>query len=236
MDSIGASNSLISFNSLNNGFQRGAERTRNRSTCARMVGRVIKVVITCIFATAGVILGAVTGGAIGLATESGVLGGIGIGAVSGALVAMEVVDSSFAIWRNNSSGIWTILYVLEVLYSLLTGQLVRDKVDPAVQHAVEIQMNAAEVPFREALDIFETGGNNKGMAKSSIDKLPVRKFNLKNLVDSSGERIGCSVCLQDFQCGDNARVLPHCKHTFHLPCIDGWLIKHGSCPLCRRVF
>jgi hypothetical protein len=63
----------------------------------------------------GVLLGAVTGALIGLATESGVLGGTGIGAVSGALVAMEVVERSFAIWRNNSSGIWSIVYVVSSL-------------------------------------------------------------------------------------------------------------------------
>ncbi|KAJ4783734.1 RING/U-box superfamily protein [Rhynchospora pubera] len=239
MDSIlssSSSNRLISFPSFSSSNSRSAERRENSSAFGRIVGAFIEVLITCIFASVGVLLGAVTGGLIGLATESGVLGGTGIGAVSGALVAMEVVERSFAIWRNNSSGIWSIVYVLGVLYSLMTGQLVREKVDPAVQSAVESQMNAADLPFREALDIFETGGNSKGMAKESIDKLPVIKFNRQNLVDASGESFSCSVCLQDFQSGDTARVLPHCKHMFHLPCIDGWLLKHGSCPLCRRVF
>jgi hypothetical protein len=57
-------------------------------------------------------------------------------------------------------------------------------------------MDAVDLPFREVIDIFETGGNSSGMAKNSIDKLPVIKFNHLNLVDASGERISCSVCLQ----------------------------------------
>lgn len=42
------------------------------------------------------------------------------------------------------------------------------------------------------------------------------------------------VCFQDFQLGETVRSLPHCHHMFHLPCIDMWLLRHGSCPLCRR--
>ncbi|XP_078173367.1 NEP1-interacting protein 1-like isoform X2 [Carex rostrata] len=210
MDSILSSPSSSRLNPLSsfNSNSRGPDRRGNTTTFGRIVGGFIEVVITCIFASVGVLLGAVTGALIGLATESGVLGGTGIGAVSGALVAMEVVERSFTIWRSTSSGIWSILYV----------------------------MNAVDLPFREVLDIFETGGNSGGMEKNSIDMLPVIKFNHQNIVDASGEKISCSICLQDFQSGDTARVLPHCKHMFHLPCIDGWLLKHGSCPLCRRIF
>lgn len=57
-------------------------------------------------------------------------------------------------------------------------------------------MNAVDLPFREALDIFETGGNSGGMEKNSIDMLPVIKFNHQNIVDAYGEKISCSVCLQ----------------------------------------
>lgn len=200
-----------------------------------MVGRFVRGLLTCIFAIVGSVLGAVTGGLIGLATESGVFRGSGIGAISGALVSMEVVDSSVALWRSNQSGIWSILYVLDTLCSLLSGRLVREDVDPAVQNAVQSQMNAVNSPFREALDIFETGGT-KGMSKASVDRLPEIRISKNNNADASGEKICCSVCLQDFQIGETARCLPHCSHTFHLPCIDGWLLRHGSCPLCRRDF
>jgi len=63
---------------------------------------------------AGLFLGAVTGGLIGLATESGLFRGTGIGAITGALVSIEVVDSSIRLWQSRRSGIWSILYVVSM--------------------------------------------------------------------------------------------------------------------------
>ncbi|KAG8093703.1 hypothetical protein GUJ93_ZPchr0012g20548 [Zizania palustris] len=186
------------------------------------------------FPRAGLFLGAVTGGLIGLATESGLFRGTGIGAITGALVSIEVVDSSIRVWRSRRSGISSICYVLNVIYSLLTGRLVREKVDPAVQRVVRSQMNAVDSShFRESPDLFEIEGTN-GMPRASIDKLPEVRITEEYKRNAIGDLSGCSVCLQDFQNGEKVRSLPDCWHVFHVPCIDGWLIKHGSCPLCRR--
>lgn len=44
---------------------------------------------------------------------------------------------------------------------------------------------------------------------------------------------GCSICTDDFEIGQDQRVLP-CNHRFHPPCIDPWLLNvSGTCPLCR---
>jgi hypothetical protein len=76
---------------------------------------------------AGLFLGAVTGGLIGLATESGLFRGTGIGAITGALVSIEVVDSSIRLWRSRRSGIWSILYVVSTLNSMLGPWMVGSK-------------------------------------------------------------------------------------------------------------
>uniref|UniRef100_A0A0E0LXQ8 RING-type domain-containing protein n=1 Tax=Oryza punctata TaxID=4537 RepID=A0A0E0LXQ8_ORYPU len=215
---------------------------------ARVAGAVARGIVTFVFATVGTILGAITGGLIGLATESGMVRGTGIGAISGAVVAMEVVDSSVAMWCSHDSGIWSVLYVLDVIWSLLTGRLVREKVDPAVQNAVDSQMNAADAPFRESAptlaEMFDTGSPGiaaaaTGMPVDAIAALPVTTFAARQSTAAAAEddddRAGCSVCLQDFEAGEEARRLPECGHTFHLQCIDSWLLRHASCPLCRRT-
>lgn len=45
------------------------------------------------------------------------------------------------------------------------------------------------------------------------------------------ETLGCSICTEDFQKGQDLRVLP-CDHKFHPECVDPWLLNvSGTCPL-----
>lgn len=43
----------------------------------------------------------------------------------------------------------------------------------------------------------------------------------------------CVVCLSDMAKGDHARALPGCGHVFHRACIDLWLLRKTTCPLCK---
>ncbi|CAI6340657.1 unnamed protein product [Periconia digitata] len=50
---------------------------------------------------------------------------------------------------------------------------------------------------------------------------------------SPDEGLGCSICTDDFEKGQDLRVLP-CNHKFHPECVDPWLLNvSGTCPLCR---
>ena len=43
--------------------------------------------------------------------------------------------------------------------------------------------------------------------------------------------LGCSICTEDFNRGEEVRVLP-CSHKFHPECVDPWLLNvSGTCPL-----
>lgn len=44
----------------------------------------------------------------------------------------------------------------------------------------------------------------------------------------------CSICLEDFEQGELLGIL-ECEHRFHYTCIQEWLRRKNSCPLCRNI-
>ncbi|XP_062201595.1 NEP1-interacting protein-like 1 [Phragmites australis] len=205
------------------------------SAACGLAWRVLCAIATCVFVAVGSLVGAVTGSMIGLATESGMLRGAGIGAISGAVFSIEVAESSRDLWHSGDSSVWSLLNMVDIISSLLSGRLVREKVGPAVQSAVRTQISATtSSPFAETSDLFETNGGTKGLPADALRRLPEMEISEDSAVDKAGEALCCSVCLQDFRLGEPARRLPGCRHVFHVPCIDRWLVRHGSCPLCRR--
>ncbi|KAK7291678.1 hypothetical protein RIF29_07012 [Crotalaria pallida] len=68
---------------------------------------------------------------------------------------------------------------------------------------------------------------SRGLDASVIASLPLFTFS------RSSEAAECAVCLSEFEEGETGRVLPKCKHSFHVECIDMWFESHSTCPLCR---
>ncbi|KAL1215849.1 RING-H2 finger protein ATL54 [Cardamine amara subsp. amara] len=69
-----------------------------------------------------------------------------------------------------------------------------------------------------------------GLNPSVISSIKVCKYSKQ---DGVVEGSDCSVCLSEFEEEETLRLLPKCKHAFHLSCIDTWLRSHTNCPLCR---
>jgi hypothetical protein len=43
----------------------------------------------------------------------------------------------------------------------------------------------------------------------------------------------CAICLEKYADGDRLRVMPPCRHRFHIGCSDEWLRRSNQCPVCR---
>ena len=88
---------------------------------------------------------------------------------------------------------------------------------PAAEHRTDSPVQQASRP-RESVEGGIAAAINTDQTQSGADK---------------PENQGCSICTEDFQAGQDQRVLP-CDHRFHPECIDPWLLNvSGTCPLCR---
>mmetsp|Transcript_14186 Transcript_14186/g.26692 ORF Transcript_14186/g.26692 Transcript_14186/m.26692 type:complete len:497 (-) Transcript_14186:1633-3123(-) len=69
----------------------------------------------------------------------------------------------------------------------------------------------------------------RGLAPDVLAALPERQL---ETVPSSEDNKKCMVCLDDYEVGATVKTLP-CFHLFHKHCIDEWLTRNTSCPVCK---
>jgi len=74
---------------------------------------------------------------------------------------------------------------------------------------------------------------NRGATTKQIEKLEKQHYKEGTLQDDDTK---CSICLTQYEEGDNLRYLPctPIKHHFHQNCIDEWLQVNRVCPICKR--
>lgn len=83
--------------------------------------------------------------------------------------------------------------------------------------------------LRTSAIVHTTEPPKTGLDPLVIASLPVLAFKQT----SRGSSIECSVCLSALEDGERVRLLPNCKHSFHVDCIDKWLGSNSTCPICR---
>uniref|UniRef100_A0A0C9QNG2 TSA: Wollemia nobilis Ref_Wollemi_Transcript_18537_1538 transcribed RNA sequence n=1 Tax=Wollemia nobilis TaxID=56998 RepID=A0A0C9QNG2_9CONI len=198
-----------------------------------VVAGALSGALTGMFALAGAFTGAVTGALAGRASDSGLLRGAGLGAVAGAVLSVEVLEASRAYWYSERSGSRSSSSMADFIEELLNGRFVQEQVGPTMLNAYRWQVNIAEISHEEIYDVFGED-RTQGLSGDCLKKLPSHQITEENTNDIFGENICCTICLQDLQQGEIARSLPSCHHTFHMSCVDKWLIRHGSCPVCRQ--
>ncbi|KAG9445473.1 hypothetical protein H6P81_016813 [Aristolochia fimbriata] len=84
---------------------------------------------------------------------------------------------------------------------------------------------AFETPDEAAARLAATG-----LKKRALRQIPVTVYGS----GGCNSPADCPICLGEFVDGEKVRVLPKCKHEFHVRCIDTWLTSHSSCPTCRN--
>ncbi|CAN0901615.1 RING-H2 finger protein ATL43 [Linum grandiflorum] len=72
---------------------------------------------------------------------------------------------------------------------------------------------------------------NSGVDRSVVESLPLFRF---SSLRGQKDGLECAVCLNRFENPEVLRLLPKCRHAFHVDCVDTWLDAHSTCPLCRH--
>ncbi|XP_051218567.1 putative RING-H2 finger protein ATL71 [Lolium perenne] len=70
-----------------------------------------------------------------------------------------------------------------------------------------------------------------GLEPWVISAIPTMKYNFEAF--HSKDDAQCSICLGEYNEKEILRIIPTCRHNFHLICLDVWLRKHTTCPMCR---
>ncbi|KAJ4825183.1 hypothetical protein Tsubulata_022551 [Turnera subulata] len=70
-----------------------------------------------------------------------------------------------------------------------------------------------------------------GSRRVPAAKLAVKKME-EEIIGPDSKKIMCAVCREEMKIGSMAACMP-CSHKFHKTCIDMWLNRSRTCPMCR---
>ncbi|KAK4452596.1 hypothetical protein QBC34DRAFT_435447 [Podospora aff. communis PSN243] len=108
----------------------------------------------------------------------------------------------------------------------------RDDEEAAISEARRQRLaTPAERPLQQRLDTqtLDTVAPEKTYRALKSEKIQL-------VPDQTGDRVDCSICLEDFDANSPVRCLP-CHHIFHSECITKWLLRrHATCPLCMARY
>lgn len=81
----------------------------------------------------------------------------------------------------------------------------------------------------------EIDGSVEGVDGDTCKKMDIKA--LPTIVYDTGSAqscIDCPICLAEFVEGEKVTLLPECCHSFHVDCINAWVVSNPSCPSCRH--
>nr|DAD33256.1 TPA_asm: hypothetical protein HUJ06_012107 [Nelumbo nucifera] len=97
------------------------------------------------------------------------------------------------------------------------------------RHNIRRSRHRTHIVFTTSDPVASAYTVSRGLDASVLKALPIFVYSS----DTHKEVLECAVCLSEFEENEKGRLLPRCKHSFHIDCIDMWFHSHSTCPLCR---
>ncbi|KAL3716539.1 hypothetical protein ACJRO7_008179 [Eucalyptus globulus] len=183
-----------------------------------------------LFALCGAFMGAIAGALAGRASNRGLIRGAILGAIAGAVLSLEALEATRAYWYQEQTGVRGTSSMADFIEELLRGRFVEDQFEPAMLTPYHWQVDGDSRSFIEIRDVYDELVF-RGLSQDALKRLPSQVImeDMKTM-----QSICCAICLQNIEVGETVRSLPRCHHMFHLTCVDKWLVRCGSCPVCRQ--
>ena len=88
-----------------------------------------------------------------------------------------------------------------------------------------------DLSYEGLLDLAERNGEVKvkSLSDSIISRLDIVSY-YHGLIKNDEPK--CTICLSDYEEFEKLKRLP-CLHLFHSDCVENWLKRVDSCPICR---
>ncbi|KAH7728399.1 zinc finger protein [Aphelenchoides avenae] len=81
----------------------------------------------------------------------------------------------------------------------------------------------------QLLNQFE-GQNAQTVRPEDLQRIPMAEVTDEQV--SNGAQ--CTTCMEAFQAKEQVAKLD-CNHIFHRPCVEPWLRRNNTCPICRQA-
>ncbi|CAN6274944.1 unnamed protein product [Urochloa humidicola] len=131
-------------------------------------------------------------------------------------------------------------FIVFVCARLICGRAARADADAADAAAISAARALApppapfdfDVEFRNVADLDRTIERSRsGLDPFAVAAIPTVSYSSEAF--HSKDDAQCSICLGEYKEKEILRIMPSCRHNFHLECIDVWLQKQTTCPICR---
>ncbi|VVA99004.1 unnamed protein product [Arabis nemorensis] len=186
---------------------------------SRTVKRALMGLFIFILASASVLVAAIVGAMEGHTTDIGFIQGGLLGVVAGVITGIQL----FGLMLHDDQP----LSKVALLRRVVSGKAIMGLVRPAVLKAYQWQISGLDTSYMEISDMYDFDQETKGLSRNFVQNIP------KFYSCSDHQTTSCPICLQDWEEGEVRRKLERCGHTFHMNCIDEWLLRQETCPMCR---
>lgn len=159
------------------------------------------------------------------AAGSGAVGSSGIVGVSGMAIPLNLGRSSST--RTTSTNTSNNQNPIELDFLSLARQL--------VQIIFQSRSGTQSAELETLLNDFMTRILGTSTSTAPVGLSPERIAALPTMSPQTSEEFDCSICRETAVPEKEKCVQLECKHCFHFECIEPWLSRVASCPICRKV-